>query len=352
MATDPATYHQRTRHARWMDPAGQPDLVSIIIPTFNRATLLSEALASAAAQTYRPIEILVIDDGSTDNTPKIIQHWQEQLKPDSQISLRFIPQPNSGVSSARNHGLIESKGEFIQFLDSDDLLNPNKLSLQVAALKPHPSIGYIFSDWAHFETAPKWDDVSASSASEINSADLYCSLRVFWVMLGIYRRQTCYVAGPFCEDMSSGEDKEYNLRILLSTPKVIYLPGVLFGSRAHHDTRLTDAYRGGIENKMTLTIRRLARMVESAQTEGRLGNQRLVQALVTEITCAAVDSLLADLPKLARDAITICRKLPISFARRLRLTIYQFLSYLPKGVFPAFWNIWLKIRRAIFKRGK
>jgi glycosyltransferase involved in cell wall biosynthesis len=105
-------------------------LVSVIIPAYNAAQFLKTTLASVRAQTYRNIEIIVIDDGSTDSTGVISE---EAAKEDDRI--RIIRQPNLGVAAARNRGLAEAKGEFIAPLDADDLWHPQNLTLQVAQLR-------------------------------------------------------------------------------------------------------------------------------------------------------------------------------------------------------------------------
>jgi len=107
--------------------AGQP-LVSVIIPTFNRAWCLMEAIDSVLAQTYQNYEVIVVDDGSTDNTNELLSQCQD---------ISVIKQSNQGVSSARNRGVTSSKGELIAFLDSDDLWLPEKLAAQVAFFRAH-----------------------------------------------------------------------------------------------------------------------------------------------------------------------------------------------------------------------
>jgi glycosyltransferase involved in cell wall biosynthesis len=336
-----------------MNPAGQADLASIIIPTFNRSSLLDEALASAAAQRYRPLEIIVVDDGSTDDTAAVVNHWRELLADDSQVIVRYFPQSNSGVSSARNRGLIESRGDFIQFLDSDDILNPEKLSLHIACLKRNPQCGYVFSDWMRFAEPIQWEPISVKDAAEMDSAELYCSPRVRWTMVGMYRRKAVYEAGPYCEDMVTGEDKEFNLRVLLATARVVYLPGNLFASRDHSSGRITDSHNVG-QNRLLFAVALHRRMTESAIAQGRLNNARLVNSLAKGLTGVVVDALEGGRGDLAYEAIELCRKMPIGMGRRVRLAIYQILSLLPQGVFPRLWRAWLKIRRAIFeipKRG-
>jgi glycosyltransferase involved in cell wall biosynthesis len=100
--------------------------VSVIIPTYNSASYVVEAVDSVLAQTYQDFEILVIDDGSTDNTADVIKKYDGRV--------RYIPQHNGGVAAARNNGIAESKGEYIAFLDADDTWFPSKLELQMAAI--------------------------------------------------------------------------------------------------------------------------------------------------------------------------------------------------------------------------
>ena len=101
-------------------------LVSVIIPTFNGERYLEEAVISALRQTYKNLECIVVDDGSTDNTPKIINKLSSR---DSR--LKYFYKVNGGLSSARNFGINKSKGEWIQFLDSDDWLNEDKIRFQL-----------------------------------------------------------------------------------------------------------------------------------------------------------------------------------------------------------------------------
>ena len=113
-------------------------MVSVIIPTYNRAALLKETLESVFVQTYTDYEVIVIDDGSTDNTEKMVS----ALLP-VHTQLRYLKQANTGVSAARNHGIFEARGEWIAFLDSDDLWLPDKLKKQMAFLVKHPTAGAV-----------------------------------------------------------------------------------------------------------------------------------------------------------------------------------------------------------------
>ena len=113
--------------------------VSVVIPTYNRAALLREAVDSVLAQSYTDLEIIVVDDGSTDGTRSAIDGYADNL--------RYVHQPNRGVNAARNLGLQHAQGQYIALLDSDDLWEPYKLQLQVALLDRFGEIGFAFSNF-------------------------------------------------------------------------------------------------------------------------------------------------------------------------------------------------------------
>ncbi len=116
----------------WMKPEFAPGLVSVIIPAYNRAGFITIALDSVLAQTYRPIECLVVDDGSDDDTERVVKVWGRKV--DVQFFLHYCRQENRGTAAARNRGLRESTGEFINFLDSDDRLLPGTVQRKVEYL--------------------------------------------------------------------------------------------------------------------------------------------------------------------------------------------------------------------------
>src|SRR5215510_11775591 len=114
-------------------------LVSIIIPAYNSAAYIEEAIRSALEQDYEEKEIIVVDDGSTDSTPDILKSLQEQIVVLSQV--------NAGAGAARNRGLKHAKGTYIAFLDSDDFWVPGKLRLQIEYLEEKPKVGAVCSKW-------------------------------------------------------------------------------------------------------------------------------------------------------------------------------------------------------------
>lgn len=117
---------EQTQHSQRMSKEYETGLVSVIIPTYNRADLVCEAIQSVLDQTYQNFEIIVVDDGSTDNTRKALQPYMDRIQ--------YIYQENSGHGAARNTAIRASRGQWIAFLDSDDVWLPDKLSRQMEIL--------------------------------------------------------------------------------------------------------------------------------------------------------------------------------------------------------------------------
>lgn len=119
-------------------------IISIVLPTYNRANLISETIESVINQSYTNWELIVIDDGSTDDTQKVVTSFQ-----DSRIHYYFI-EHSANLGKVRNEGIRKATGEFIAFLDSDDLWKPHKLERQHSLLQMHPQASFIFSNGDQF----------------------------------------------------------------------------------------------------------------------------------------------------------------------------------------------------------
>src|SRR3954470_1810603 len=109
--------------------------VSVIIPTYNYARYLPQAIDSALGQTHAPLEVIVVDDGSTDDTPRVLEAYASRI--------RVIRQANQGAGAARNAGIAAARGEYVAFLDSDDLWRRDKLELQLARFREEPDLGLV-----------------------------------------------------------------------------------------------------------------------------------------------------------------------------------------------------------------
>jgi glycosyltransferase involved in cell wall biosynthesis len=117
--------------------------VSVIIPSYNCGRFLSEALASVYAQSFQDFEVIVVDDGSTDNTEEVIKTYLDRI--------RYLRQFNRGAAAARNQGLKMAHGSLIAFLDADDLWEREKLAAQVALMDSRPELGVAYANFTHFD---------------------------------------------------------------------------------------------------------------------------------------------------------------------------------------------------------
>jgi len=185
-------------------------LVSTIIPVHNRAGLLREAVASVLTQTYRSIEIIIVDDGSTDDTPKVA----DALAADSSGVIRVVHQSNAGSGLAREAGRRVARGEFIQYLDSDDVLLPDKFALQVAGLQGNPQCGvaYGYTRYRHADgrvEAHPWK----GSGTRVDTMFPSFLLSRWWdTPTPLYRSSVCEAAGLWT-DLRLEEDWEYDCRV-------------------------------------------------------------------------------------------------------------------------------------------
>jgi len=117
--------------------------VSVIIPTYNRASLVGRAIDSVLSQTFRDFEVIVVDDGSTDNTVEVLRLYGDRII--------YLCQSNQKLPTARNNGVAASSGEYLAFLDSDDLFLPDKLSVQARYLDERPDVGLVASGWQNID---------------------------------------------------------------------------------------------------------------------------------------------------------------------------------------------------------
>lgn len=183
-------------------------LVSVVIPTYNRAGTILNAIDSVLAQTYKSIEIIVVDDGSTDNTNEILSQYGDKIK--------YIYKINGGVSSARNAGIKEAKGEYIALFDSDDSWSPVKIEKQMAYLLEHPGYGIAISDIEY------WDEdshkVKVSKLRETIARDGYIlefvlKLPVMTCSYMLIKKEVFNQVGYFDESFKTADDFDMILRI-------------------------------------------------------------------------------------------------------------------------------------------
>ena len=183
-------------------------MVSVVIPAFNQARFLPAAIESAIAQTYRDREIIVVDDGSTDDTPEVARRYGD--------AVRYVRQANKGLAGARNTGIDRARGEFVALLDSDDVWLPGFLEYMLGVADAHPRAAVYFSAWQYIDSGgnllPEPPHVHV-----VPPADTYRTLLKanFIVPSAVVMRRPAVVsAGLFDEQFRRLEDWELWIRLL------------------------------------------------------------------------------------------------------------------------------------------
>ena len=203
--------------------------VSVVIPAYNQAHFIAETIESVLAQTFQDFEIVVIDDGSTDNTPEIV----------SSFPVRYFRQENQGPPSARNRGIELSNGEYIAFLDSDDVLMENALQKGVEVLDSHPEVGFSYGQASmmdedgHIYRVRKSSflDSSAIVDGKEQIREVLFSNRIATSAVMV-RRQCLDEVGVFQEELRTHQDLEFFIRVLKRYPAA-YIAEPLVKYRVH-----------------------------------------------------------------------------------------------------------------------
>lgn len=242
-----------------------PPRVSAIVPTHNRPTFLREALASVCAQTYRDVEIVVVDDGSTPVARAATQRVIAEFTRGQDLPVRCIVQPHRGVSAARNRGVRASRGALLAFLDSDDVWLPDKLARQVALFdaRPRTQICQTEEIWLRRGVRVNPRAVHRKPDGDVFLASLArCVVSPSAVML---RRALFERVGGFDEALPACEDYDLWLRIAVNeSVPLIDVPLVL--KRGGHDDQLSRRYWGMDRFRIVA----LCKLLDS----GRLGGSR------------------------------------------------------------------------------
>lgn len=204
-------------------------LVSTIIPVFNRAEMIVECIASVLAQDYRPIEIIVIDDGSDDETPTVLQALS--LK---HPEVNVFKQANSGPGRARELGLRYASGEFIQYLDSDDLLLPTKFSVLVNALNQQPECAVAYGKTERARVGEPLCGKATRRTGERHNTMFPLFFRSRWwcTSTPLYRASVLRDIGPWLS-LSTEEDWEYDCRIASKGGQLAFVDEFVSIARLH-----------------------------------------------------------------------------------------------------------------------
>jgi glycosyltransferase involved in cell wall biosynthesis len=221
-------------------------LVSILIPAYNAQEWIADTLRSAMAQTWERKEIVVVDDGSSDQTLALAKQFESDC-------IRVVTQPNQGAASARNTALALSHGDYIQWLDADDLLAPDKIERQLAVLDQNVSKKTLLSSefakflhrWQRAQFIPTglWEDLSPTEWLLRKMGDNLFMQTATWLV----SRELSELSGPWDTRMLSDDDGEYFCRVLLNSDGTKFVPDAKVYYRGFRSSSL--AYVGKSDRK-------------------------------------------------------------------------------------------------------
>ena len=199
-------------------------LISCIVPVFDGELYLREALDSILAQTYRPLETIVVDDGSTDGTADVVASYRDRL--------RYVRQTNAGPGVARNHGLSLAQGEFVAFLDADDMWHPEKLARQMARFRMRPQLDLCVTHIQNF-----WIPELHKEEARFRNHRLTQPLPGYTPVTLLARRQFFQQVGLFNATFRHIHDTEWFVRVADQGGVTELLPDTLVYRRLHHTNR-------------------------------------------------------------------------------------------------------------------
>ena len=196
-------------------------LVSIVIPAYQSARWVRDAVASALAQTHPSCEVIVVDDGSTDGTAALLAAAFAD-------AIQIVQQPNRGLAAARNTGLRRARGEYVQFLDADDVLLPDKIATQVAAFGRAPDVDVAFCDFAWLvEGRTQLADMPVPEIVDGHALHALLGRNFIVCHAALVRTAALQRAGGFDETLSACEDYDLWLRLAGAGSRFLHTPGKL-----------------------------------------------------------------------------------------------------------------------------
>ena len=210
--------------------------VSVIIPCYNRASLIGQTIENMLRQTLPPQEVIVVDDGSTDDSVAVVKSFGG--------SVRLVQQPNRGPSTARNAGLAVATGRFIQFMDSDDFASLNKLEVQVEAMDARGA-EMAYGPWIHLTLDGRHvrhlNHVLQRRAVPSRLPPLEWHLRGWALVLQtcLFTRAFLGKVGPLKPDLIGTEDTEFLNRVFIAGPKTVFTPNCIVFYRLHDSGKLS-----------------------------------------------------------------------------------------------------------------
>lgn len=309
-------------------------LVSIVVPAYNAERHIKDAVDSAIGQTYKNIEIMVVDDGSTDGTKKELESYIKNNK------IIYLYQKNKGLSGARNAGINQARGEYIALLDADDMFRPAKIEKQLFFLKNNSDCDFCYTDVEFFR-----DGIPNKI---LKSHFKYYSGNVFEHLLKanfinpstlFFRKQIFDKFGMFDESFKRAEDLEYYLRVSLDGARFCFINELLFLSRIRKS--------GNLQSNQVLMQSSILKIFEN--TKLKLSQENIKKYCLDNIINKrklklALAYLISGDKKSCRN---ILRETPMFYIFK---PIIYFLSILPKFISKSFINKLIIVKRNFLYR--
>jgi glycosyltransferase involved in cell wall biosynthesis len=234
---------------------GMSERVTIIIPCYNAERWIGQSIESALRQTWHDKEVIVINDGSSDGSPAVAKSYQNR-------GVRVLDQTNRGAAAARNTGLKEARGSFVQFLDADDLLAPDKIERQMRLLAGGSGRRIASGEWARFQSDPNegvfaphsnWRDLGGVEFLQSNYEEIDMMHPGAWLA----PRALLDRAGPWNESLSLNDDGEYFARVVLAAESIVFCAG----ARSYYRSNLSGSLSGRTDQRALESLYRSTELI-------------------------------------------------------------------------------------------
>ena len=313
-------------------------LVSVVVPVYNRREIICETLDSVFNQSYRPIELLIVDDGSSDGTGEVTKEWGHKKHSD-QFSINLLFQSNKGVSAARNTGMEKAIGEYIQFLDSDDLIFPEKIEKQVEVLRDNPLSSYCWSKTSQINSEGR---ELARLGKPIRDRIAEIPEHNWHISSLLLRKEILKDVGGFSEDLTNSNDWEFAARVKAFGGEGIFLDRTLSFYRIHEGPQIIKSgkikYAKAREKAIYKVFYLLSTLSERSLRAENKCSRLLFHCAITYAQEEDYDSFWRNLNQ--------ARKWSTSVDRVSQNMIYLFFRvFLPRFIFPILMNIKQNVKR-------
>lgn len=282
------------------------ELVSVIIPVYNGEKFVASSIESALKQTYNPVEIIVINDGSTDGTQEVLNQFEGRII--------VIQQKNAGQADARNHGLTIAKGKYIALLDSDDLFVPEKLEKQISFLK-NGNLDMVCSNFETIDASNnKLKNISAPHFHSSNTLATFITGNFICTSTLLLKKEWIQKAGNFDTNMKGAEDGDLWFRMLVNGARLEVIHETLVKYRVHEEN-----FSGRFSHMnqfRALANRKQYQLLKEKMLFSSVDDKLfLAKAYANQLTYEVAVEVLNDIPS---------KDIPIAFLVKKR--VYSFMS--------------------------